>query len=160
MEVAPYGRTMPLLHLSITPRAFEPEGRAAFVRAVTDAACTVEQLPPDPQARRRAVVLWHQMAPGDVLWGAEVLDDHVRAVFADYLVGDGVLDPVRRERFAAELQHAAEVNAPLRDARRTVTSVIFSEVPEGRWGRDGTLQRLPAMAHAAGFLHLAEIAVP
>lgn len=105
-------------------------------------------------------MLWHQLAPGEVLWGAEVLDDDVRAVFADYLVGDGVLDPVRRARFAAELHRAAEVDAPPGDARRTFTSVVFSEVPEGRWGRDGALQRLPAMAHAAGFLHLAEIAAP
>jgi hypothetical protein len=38
--------------------------------------------------------------------------------------------------------------------------VVFTDVPEGRWARDGSLQRLPAMAHAAGFLHLAEIAAP
>ena len=151
---------MPLLRLAVTPAAFDAQGRAAFIRAVTDAACSAEHLPPDPLARLRAVVLWHQLEPGEVLWGAEVLDDRVRAVFADYLVGDGVLDPVRRERFAADLHRAAEVGAAQGDARRTFTSVVFTDVAEGRWGRDGTLQRLPAMALAAGFLHLTEIAAP
>jgi phenylpyruvate tautomerase PptA (4-oxalocrotonate tautomerase family) len=151
---------MPLLRLSVTPAAFDAFGRDAFARAVTDAACTAEELPPDPIARLRAVVLWHQLAPGEVLWGGEVLDDGVRAVFADYSVGDGVLDPVRRARFAEDLHRAAAVHAPHDDLRRTVTSVVFTDVPEGRWGRDGLIQRLPAMAHAAGFQHLAEIAAP
>jgi phenylpyruvate tautomerase PptA (4-oxalocrotonate tautomerase family) len=105
-------------------------------------------------------VFWQEFAPGEVLWGAEVLDDGVRGVFVDYLVGDGVLDPVRRERFAADVHQAAEASVSQGDARRTVTSVVFTDVAEGRWGRDGTLQRLPAMAHAAGFLHLVEIAAP
>jgi phenylpyruvate tautomerase PptA (4-oxalocrotonate tautomerase family) len=151
---------MPLLRLSVTPGAFDAEGRTSFIQALTDAACTAEHLPDDPLARLRAVVLWHQLAPAEVLWGAEVLDDGIRAVFADYLVGDGVLDPVRRERFAADVHRAAEASAPKGDLRRTVTSVVFTDVAEGRWGRDGSLQRLPAMAHAAGFLHLAEIAAP
>jgi phenylpyruvate tautomerase PptA (4-oxalocrotonate tautomerase family) len=151
---------MPLLRLSVTPGAFDAARRDAFIEAVTHAACTAEDLPPDPLARLRAVVLWHEMAPREVLWGGQVLDDQIRAVFADYLVGDGVLDPVRRERFATDLHRAAEVNASPGDARRTFTSVVFTDVPEGRWGRDGTLQRLPAMAQAAGYLHLAEIATP
>jgi phenylpyruvate tautomerase PptA (4-oxalocrotonate tautomerase family) len=151
---------MPLLRLSVTPGAFDGPGRDAFARAVTDAACTAEELPPDPVARLRAVVLWHQLEPGEVRWGGEVLDDGVRAVFADYVVGDGVLDPVRRARFAADLHRAAELHAARDDARHTFTSVVFTDVPEGRWGRDGLLLRLPAMAHAAGFLHLAEIAAP
>jgi phenylpyruvate tautomerase PptA (4-oxalocrotonate tautomerase family) len=151
---------MPLLRLSVTPGAFDRRGRDAFARAVTDAACTAEDLPPDPLARLRAVVLWHQLARGEVLWGGEVLDDGMRAVFADYTVGDGVLDPVRRARFAADLHRAAALHAPPNDPRLTFTSVVFTDVPEGRWGRDGLILRLPEMAHAARFQHLAEIAAP
>jgi phenylpyruvate tautomerase PptA (4-oxalocrotonate tautomerase family) len=150
---------MPLLRLSVTPGAFDAAGRDSFVRAVTDAACAAEHLPPDPTARRRAVVLWEELEAGAVRWGGSALDDRIRAVFAHYTVGDGVLDPVGREQFAAELHSAAEA-AALGDARQTFTSVVFTDVPEGRWARDGELQRLPAMAHAAGFLHLAEIAAP
>ena len=151
---------MPLLRLSATPGAFDDAARSLFVRAVTVAACAAEQLPDVPEARARAVVLWHQLEPGEVAWGAELRDDHVRAVFADYLVGDGVLDPVGRERFAADFHSAALSGAPPGDTRQTFTSVVFTDVAEGRWGRDGSVQRLPAMAHAAGFRHLAEIAAP
>lgn len=151
---------MPLLRLSVTPGAFDEPGRRAFARAVTDAACAAEDLPPDPMARLRAVLLWHQLVPGEVLWGGEVLDDGIRAVFAEHTVSDGVLDPVRRARFAADLHRDATRHAPQDDARRTFTSVVFTDVPEGRWGRDGTVVRLPAMAHAAGFQHLTEIASP
>jgi phenylpyruvate tautomerase PptA (4-oxalocrotonate tautomerase family) len=157
---AAYGRPMPLLRLSVTPGAFDAERRAAFIQAITDAACTAEQLPPDPLARLRAVVIWHELAPGNFVWGGEVLDDQVRAAFVDYSVGDGILDPVRRDRFAGDLHRAAEAGARTGDTRQTVTSVIFTDVAEGRWGRDGTLHRLPAMAHAAGFLHLIDIAAP
>jgi len=44
------------------------------------------------------------------------------------------------------------------DQRITFTSVIFDEVAEGRWGRDGAIRRLPDMAAAAGFEHLQSIA--
>jgi hypothetical protein len=37
--------------------------------------------------------------------------------------------------------------------------VIFHEAPEGNWGRSGVIARIPDMAYAAGFTHLASVAV-
>jgi len=97
-------------------------------------------------------------APGDVVWGGRSADDMIRAVLAEYHVSDGVLDPDRREAFTAALDAAALDRTPAGDDRHTFTSVVFVDVPEGRWGRDGTIQRLPTMARAAGFDHLSAIA--
>ena len=148
---------MPLLRVSVTPGAFGDAQRQALVERLTDAACRAESVPDEPSARARAVLIWEELAPGTLYWGAAVADELVIGVFVTYRVSDGVLDPVRRQGFSQAVDTAvAEVVAPA-DRRTTFTSVIFDEVAEGRWGRDGAVRRLPEMALAAGFEHLRSI---
>ena len=150
---------MPLLSVRASPCAFDPDGRRRFVERITAAASRAESIP-DDEPRLRAVVIWSDMEVGDVYWGARSAHELIRSVFADYHVSDGVLDAARREAFA-DAFHAAAIDAmPVGDDRLTSTSVVFVDVPEGRWGRDGSVQRLPAMAAAAGFEHLTRIAKP
>jgi phenylpyruvate tautomerase PptA (4-oxalocrotonate tautomerase family) len=149
---------VPLLSVRATPRAFDPDGRRRFVERITAAAWHAESIPDDELAQLRAVVIWSDVEVGDVYWGARSAHELIRSVFADYHVSDGVLDAARREAFA-DAFHAAAIDAmPVGDDRLTSTSVVFVDVPEGRWGRDGSVQRLPAMAAAAGFEHLTRIA--
>jgi phenylpyruvate tautomerase PptA (4-oxalocrotonate tautomerase family) len=149
---------MPLLTVHATPTTFDDAGREAFITAATEAAWRAESLPAEPLARARAVVLW--MPPDDARWGGHPGDELVRAVFLRLTVCDGVLDPIRRERFAADIHAAALAATPTGDTRLTTTQIIFDEVPEGRWGRDGGIVRLPQMAAQAGFEHLTAIARP
>jgi phenylpyruvate tautomerase PptA (4-oxalocrotonate tautomerase family) len=149
---------MPLLHVTATPGAVDADRREAFIAALTAAAWRAESIPDDPLLQARAVVLW--MPAEQVRFGGHDGEEVVRAVFVTLTVSDGVLDPIRRDRFAADL-HAAAVAATDDDDQRVLhTQVIFNEVPEGRWGRDGAVVRLPQIAAQAGFEHLTAIARP
>ena len=151
---------MPLNHVTLTPDAVDPVGRLALVAAITDAAGRAESVPDTPEGRRRSVVVVHDQPSGTVFWGGEPYESHIRAVFVDFVCSAGVLDGARKERFAAELQAAANATTRAGDPRPIITSVIFHEVPEGSWGREGGIRRLPDMARAAGFTHLRSIVAP
>ena len=149
---------MPLLQVAVTAGSFSEDGRQRLVRGLTDAACRAESVPDDPLARARAVVIWDSLAPGSVYWGGNAADELIVGIFISYRVSDGVLDPVRRQEFSAAVEAEVAGALPEDDRRITFTSVIFDEVAEGRWGRDGAIRRLPEMAAAAGFEHLRAIA--
>jgi hypothetical protein len=159
-RIAIHDGGMPLVNIIATSSAFDDDLVGGFVDAVTRAAWRAESIPDDPLRRARAVVVWTQQPPSTVWWGGSVADSLVRGVFVTLTVSDGVLDPVRRDRFASDLDAAAKAATRPGDDRIVHTSVVFNEVPEGRWGRDGRVVRLPEMAAVAGFEHLAAIAQP
>jgi phenylpyruvate tautomerase PptA (4-oxalocrotonate tautomerase family) len=149
---------MPLNHVTLTPDAVDAAGRQSLVVALTEAALRAESVPDTPEARLRSILVVHDQPAGSVFWGGAANDERLRAVFVDFVCSAGVLDAARKDRFAAELQAAAEATTRPGDARPIFTSVIFHEVNEGDWGRQGAIQRLPEMARAAGFGHLTSIA--
>lgn len=149
---------MPLIHVTLTPNAFDAAGCSAFVRRISDAALRAESVPDTPEGRRRCIVILHEQPPGTVFWGGEAHDGTLRAAFLDFTCSRGVLDGARKDRFAAELREAALASATPEDSRPVFTSVVFHEIAEGDWGRDGTIHRLPQMAAIAGFEHLRSIA--
>jgi phenylpyruvate tautomerase PptA (4-oxalocrotonate tautomerase family) len=146
---------MPLLSVTVTNAAIADDQTEAFIAALTAAACEAESLPAD--AAHRCVLVYDARASGSVRFGGQPADELVRAVFVRYSVSDGVLDPRRRDDFASAVHVAAQAAAP-GDQRLLHTSVIFDEVAEGRWARDGKVVRLPEMASIAGFEHLAHLA--
>jgi phenylpyruvate tautomerase PptA (4-oxalocrotonate tautomerase family) len=149
--------SMPLLHIHTTASAFDDESRQRFVDEITDAALRAESVPDDPMLRLRCLIIWDESPAGCVYAGAGPADDLIRGVIAEFYVSDGVMDPVRRQVFAQELQRAV-VDAQPDDQRLAATSVVFHQIPEGHWGRNGRIVRLPEMAAEAGFEHLQEIA--
>lgn len=149
---------MPLNHVTLTPDAVDAEGLSGLIEALTQAALRAESVPDTPAGRLRSIIVLHDQAPGTVFWGGATNDDRLRAVFVDFVCSAGVLDAARKDRFAADLQAAAVATTRPGDERPIFTSVIFHEVHEGDWGREGAIQRLPQMARAAGFGHLASIA--
>jgi hypothetical protein len=145
---------MPLITIRTTPGAFTADSKADIIRTLTETSIELESLPNTVKARRRCVVAWEDQA--EVYLGGEPAGPLARILALTFVTSDGVLDPVRRERFAAAVQAVAEKQPA--DGRPVLTSVLYYDVPEGRWARNGTVTRLPQIAAAAGFTHLAEIA--
>jgi phenylpyruvate tautomerase PptA (4-oxalocrotonate tautomerase family) len=139
---------MPLISVRATPGAFNADSKARLVRAITDAGCVAESMP--DSHRRRTIVLWEELS--EVFLGGEPAESLARVLLLTFTASDGVLDPVRREQFSKIVHDAAQAEPA--DERPITTSIVFVDVPEGRWGRDGTVVRLPQMAALAGFEHL------
>jgi phenylpyruvate tautomerase PptA (4-oxalocrotonate tautomerase family) len=154
---AAYVQPMPLLHVHSTAGAFNEESRQRCVALITDAALRAELVPDTPLHRLRCILFWDEAPIGRVYAGAAPADELVRGVIAEFYVSDGVIDPVRRQRFAADFHDAVAASWP-GDERTVVTSIVFHQIPEGHWGRNGRIVRLPEMAADAGFEHLQEIA--
>lgn len=66
----------------------------------------------------------------------------------------GVLDDGSRARYVQDLHEAFKQSQPLDDPRQIISSVVLHEVPDGTWGANGEIWRLPQFARAAGFGHL------
>lgn len=151
---------MPMITARLTPGAFDEAGKAALARGLTAAACKAEGMPATPKAWSPALVMFQELAPGTFFVGAEPAESRVRGVFITYELSTGILDAARKAAFAADVQAAAEAAAGPGDGRRVVTSAVISEVPEGQWAQTGAIRRLPEIAAAAQFGHLASIARP
>ncbi|TCJ97548.1 tautomerase family protein [Nocardia alba] len=148
---------MPLMRVTLTPRAFDDEQKARLATALTEAACRAESIPDDPRSRMGALVLFTELAPGSFYSAGQRVEDAVAGVFIDWQVSAGVLDAARKARFARELQDAARATRADDDSRMVVTSCVIHEVPEGQWAQNGGIRRLPEMASSAGFEHLTAI---
>lgn len=149
---------MPLLTIRATPGAIPLTDRVELTSLLTVAACRAESVPDDREHRLRCVILWQELAAA--YFGGEPADTLVRAVFVTFNAPEGVLDPVRRDTFSADLHAAVTAVADPADPRRLTTSVVFEDVGHGLWGRDGAIRWLPELAAGAGFEHLQPIAKP
>jgi phenylpyruvate tautomerase PptA (4-oxalocrotonate tautomerase family) len=149
---------MPLMHVTLTPGAFDDAGKERLVTGLTEAACRAESVPDEPQHRMRALVLLHELPAGSFYSAGSCADATVAGVFIDWQVSTGVLDGARKERFANELQAVAASAARSEGDKMVVTSCVIQEVPEGQWAQNGTIRRLPDIVPLAGFEHLTSVA--
>lgn len=67
---------------------------------------------------------------------------------------EGVLTDSSRALYVEELHEAFKNSIPFDDKRQVASSVVLHEVPDGTWGANGVIWRLPQFAKAAGFVHL------
>jgi phenylpyruvate tautomerase PptA (4-oxalocrotonate tautomerase family) len=149
---------MPLMHVTLTPGAFDDTGKQRLVTGLTEAACRAESVPDQPQHRMRALVLLHELSPGCFYSAGASADAAVAGVFIDWQVSTGVLDGARKAQFAGELQQVAAAAADGNGDKPVVTSCVIHEVPEGQWAQNGAIRRLPDIAPLAGFEHLTSVA--
>lgn len=149
---------MPLMHVKLTPGAFDAAGKERLVAGLTEAACRAESVPDQPQHRMRALILLDELAPGCFYSAGVCADAAVAGVFIDWQVSSGVLDAARKARFADELQSVAASAAHGCGDKTVVTSCVIHEIPEGQWAQNGAIRRLPEIAPLAGFEHLTSIA--
>lgn len=143
---------MPLLHVTLTPGAFDAAGKARLVEALTEAACRAESVPNEPVPRMRAVVLLQELE--GVYSAAQPAESRIRGVFARWHLSTGIVDAARKLRFAQDLQAAAEAAAGESDGRIVVTSCVIDEVPEGQWAQGGRIARLLDVTETSRFEHL------
>ena len=148
---------MPLLRVTLTSGAFDDLQKVRLATALTDAACRAESVPDDPQSRMRALVLLEELGAGCFYSAAQPADTAVAGVFIDWYVSTGVLDGARKNRFAQELQQAAQSAADHDDTTMVITSCVVHEVPEGQWAQNGAIRRLPEMVRLANFEHLSSM---
>ena len=145
---------MPLMRVTLTPGAFDDTQKSRLAAALTEAGCRAESVPDRAESRMRALVLLNELGPQCFYSAGESAEAAVAGVFVDWQVSAGVLDGARKERFARELQEAAQSAADGNGSRMVVTSCVIHEVPEGQWAQNGAIRRLPETATLAGFEHL------
>jgi phenylpyruvate tautomerase PptA (4-oxalocrotonate tautomerase family) len=153
---------MPLMYLHLTPNAFNAAETQRIAELITEASLQAESIPNVPELRLRSLMFIDEHSAGHFYAGGQLGEALVRGVFLHLHVGVGVMDGARRAKLIADVhaavdQVARDGNAST-DRRRVVTSVIVTDVPEGFWGQDGIVRRLPQMAAVAGFEHLRSIA--
>jgi phenylpyruvate tautomerase PptA (4-oxalocrotonate tautomerase family) len=152
---------MPLMYLHLTPNAFNAVETQQIAELITEASLRAESIPNEPERRLRSLLFIDEHAAGRFYAGGRPGEALVRGVFLHLHVGVGVMDGARRAQLIADVHAAVDQvarNGDAGDRRRVVTSVVVTDVPEGFWGQDGSVRRLPQMAAVAGFEHLRSIA--
>ena len=153
---------MPLMYLHLTPNAFDAAEKQQIAELITEASLRAESIPDEPERRLRSLMFIEEHPVDHFYAGGVSGEALVRGVFLHLHVGVGVMDGARRAQLIADVHAAIEQVArnasAAGDRRHIATSVVITDVPEGFWGQQGGVRRLPQMAAIAGFEHLRCIA--
>jgi phenylpyruvate tautomerase PptA (4-oxalocrotonate tautomerase family) len=141
---------MPIVRVEVPSGVYDAATTEELIRAVSDAAATAEQMPDDPEHRIGLIVLWDERPAGSIRSNGIDPVGIVAPVFVWMHPPEGVVDDHHVDQLAATLQSVFEQAA----AQAVTVSLVVSEVPDGRWGIGGQLQRLPDFARRAGYAHL------
>jgi phenylpyruvate tautomerase PptA (4-oxalocrotonate tautomerase family) len=144
---------MPNITLKVPQGVLDAARRQQLIAGITAAAARCEQIPDNPRQRFLCWVQVEEVASGHWACGGVDVSPSIIPVLARVDVPAGVLTDEARDRYV-ELVHRAVVAALASETRRITSSCIINEVPDGTWGADGALRRLPDIAAAAGFEHL------
>lgn len=151
---------MPNILVLVPKHAFPGSARARLRQELHLAAAAAEQIPDRTPFRRLCWVLLQDIAPGDWSCGGEDLGASLLPCVAVVHLPAGVLDAAGRAAYVRGI-HQAFTRAQLaEDPRPLATSVILNEVPDGCWGANGAIWRLPEFTRAAGFAHLQNLPAP
>lgn len=145
---------MPTIHVQVPRGSFPADARAALARHLVDAACAAERIPDDPDARRFCWIVVDEVDAGAWTCGGDDLSARVLTCMATVRVPAGVLDDEARAGFVRGVHAAFERARPAGDPRPLATSVVLQDVPDGTWGVNGAIWRLPRFAQGVGFEHL------
>nr|WKF60234.1 hypothetical protein HUO10_004755 [Paraburkholderia busanensis] len=145
---------MPNIVARFPRNAFPDQHRETLVRLLNEAAAQAEQIPDDARKRFLCWIVIDEIAPG--LWTCGGIDvtEQVLPCMVRIDVPAGVLDAAARARYVRLVHDALRTAAPAAERRKLSTSVIVRDVPDGSWGANGAIWRLPEFAAAAGFEHL------
>jgi phenylpyruvate tautomerase PptA (4-oxalocrotonate tautomerase family) len=154
--------SMPLMYLHLTPNAFDAAEKRQIAELITEASLRAESIPDEPERRLRSLLFIEETPAAHFYAGGLSGESLVRGVFLHLHVGVGVMDGARRAQLIADVHAAVEQVArngnAANDRRHVATSVVITDVPEGFWGQQGSVRRLPQMAAVAGFEHLRSVA--
>jgi phenylpyruvate tautomerase PptA (4-oxalocrotonate tautomerase family) len=145
---------MPNILIKVPEGAFDAEGVAAIGKGVTAAAKTVEQIGDEPMQEFTTWVVVEEVEAGRLFAGGNDPTARVIPVIVFFHPPAGVIDEAGRAQ-AVRLVHEAIAGAKRAgDPRVVMTSVFMADVPDGAWGVNGQIWRLPDIARAAGYKHL------
>lgn len=145
---------MPNIIIQTPEGVFDTAARTRLAKSVTDVARTVEQGGDDPAQTALTWVLFDEFKPGTFFAGGADPLERLIPVVVFFHYPAGVLDDAARTEAVRLLHDAISAAKPAGDPRAVGTSVILTEVPDGGWGGNGGLLRLPDLARAAGYKHL------
>ncbi len=151
---------MPNIFVHLPHDAYTGSGRQTLTQAITDAACAAEQIPPQAQHRFWCWVLLEDMMPHSLHCGGRDVSTQMLQCIVRVVYPAGVLDATMKQAYIAGLHNAFEKSRPEQERRKLALSVILDEVPEGHWGVNGRVWRLPDFAKEAGFMHLQHLSKP
>jgi phenylpyruvate tautomerase PptA (4-oxalocrotonate tautomerase family) len=145
---------LPNIFVKLPKDSFPAQHRETLVRLLNDAAANAEQIPEDAKKRFLCWVVVDEVAPGYWACGGIDMTAQVVPCVAMIYLPAGVLDAAARSRYVSLVHDAFRQAFPSADPRHLTTSVIVHDVPDGSWGANGEIWRLPEFADAAGFAHL------
>lgn len=145
---------MPNILVHIPQGSFPGDARAALVRRINDAAVKAEQIPAAPRKRALCWVLIEEVCAGAWTCGGVDMTVQMLPCVARVYLPAGVLDDGSRAEYVQAMHEAFTQSLPTDDKRQLATSIVLHEVPDGNWGANGAIWRLPQFAKAAGFAHL------
>jgi phenylpyruvate tautomerase PptA (4-oxalocrotonate tautomerase family) len=145
---------MPNILVKIPKDVFPAEHRAKLVKKLNYAATTAEEIPDEPRKRSLCWVAIDEVDPTTWTCGGIDVRERLLPCLVVIYVPEGVLDDASRAIYV-DLVHAAFKDAlPAAEQRQLATSVILNDVPDGTWGVNGVIWRLPRFVQAAGYAHL------
>lgn len=128
------------------------------MRSINEAAANAERIPANPRQRMLCWVLIKEASRGAWTCGGSDLTERLLPCLARVYLPAGVLDDASRALYVQALHAAFEQSRPADDLRQIVSSVTLHDIPDGTWGVNGALWKLPQFAKAAGFTHLQHMA--
>jgi phenylpyruvate tautomerase PptA (4-oxalocrotonate tautomerase family) len=148
------GAFMPNILIKLPQGAFSTERRKALSKRVNEVAAIAEQIPLDAKKRFLCWISIDEVAQGMLTCGGIDMTSQVLPCIAMVYLPVGVLDAATRASYVAAVHSAFIELIPSEEKRQLATSVILHEIPDGQWGANGKLWRMPEFVQAAGYEHL------
>lgn len=145
---------MPNILIKLPQDTFSVDQRKALAAQICELAAMVEQIPSDTKKRFLCWVSIDEIPRGMLTCGGADMTNQVLPCIAMVYLPAGVLDAASRARYVAAMHTALAGLVTVEEKRQLATSVILHEIPDGQWGANGKLWRLPDFAKAAGYAHL------
>lgn len=145
---------MPNILIHYPAGAYHGLSRQNLIRHVNAAAAQAEQIPEHPHHRALCWVLVQELPSGQWTCGGLDVTDRVLPCMVRVSLPAGVLNETGRALYVQLLHDAFVQSLPADEQRPLQLSVILEEVPDGFWGVNQQLWRLPEFVLAAGFKHL------
>jgi phenylpyruvate tautomerase PptA (4-oxalocrotonate tautomerase family) len=145
---------MPNIIIRIPKGSFLGEARNLLTQKINAAAASVEQIPDEPHKRMLCWVLIEEIDSGAWTCGGADVTSQLLPCMAMVYLPEGVLDEASRSQYVQAIHEAFKQSVPIDDKRQIASSVVLHEVPDGDWGVNGVIWKLPQFAMAAGFTHL------
>ena len=143
---------MPILNARVPEGAFSDEQRATIVADLTEAIAAAEQIPDDPIMRSRIIVIWEEIPQGRIYANAIDVSGLGVPVFLDLQPPEQALTEEHAAEFGAAVEAIFQRHAS--EGQAVLTSLIMSDVTDGRWAISGEISRIADFARTAGYAHL------